>query len=223
MISWDILIVIIPIPYDILIVVIRLMCNTLQQLYILDDIDELRWTYFPFKSTLKSNELAAWCHRESAACPWCSSGAQDASSRHDAAVFRLQPCPAACVHLCVAAGALGDCLASLAPPLRHRWSSHLRRPSSHTMLAAICFHYWKNKHIYLAYTVSCPLPILTYGCGRHLQQSFSFQSLPNSSPSSMVCGRRWCSVSGKRNPVMPPSIETNPIMTNGNLRFSLPK
>lgn len=61
-----------------------------------------------------------------------------------------------------------------------------------------------------------------YLMGMHRKQSSNSQSLPNSSPSSRVCGKRWCNVSGKRNPVIPPNIDMNPITTNGSRKFSFP-
>lgn len=63
---------------------------------------------------------------------------------------------------------------------------------------------------------------LTYFVGMHLQQSSISKSLPNSSPSSSVCGKRWCSVSGNRKPVIPPKIDMNPITTSGRRRLSVP-
>lgn len=63
---------------------------------------------------------------------------------------------------------------------------------------------------------------LTYFVGMHLQQSSISKSLPNSSPSSSVCGKRWCSVSGNRKPVIPPKIDMNPITTSGRRRDSVP-
>lgn len=61
-----------------------------------------------------------------------------------------------------------------------------------------------------------------YFIGMQRMQSAHVQFLPNNSPSSIVCGRRWCNVSGNRNPDMPPITEMAPKITKGKTRFSLP-
>lgn len=56
----------------------------------------------------------------------------------------------------------------------------------------------------------------------HDKQSANVQSLPNCSPSSMVCGKLWCSVSGSLRAVNAPIMEINPMITRGRTRFSRP-
>lgn len=61
-----------------------------------------------------------------------------------------------------------------------------------------------------------------YLIGTHLQQSAIVQFLPNSSPSSTVCGNLWCKVSGNRKLLSPPMTDIPPITISGKRRLSRP-
>lgn len=73
-------------------------------------------------------------------------------------------------------------------------------------------------------TINRKKEMVTITCltGMQRRHSAKVQSLPNSSPSSTVCGKRWCRVSGRRRPDKPPTTDTTPRITNGNTKTSVP-
>lgn len=141
-------------------------------------------------TALKSNALAALCHHAFSVCPLCSSGGQDVSSMDDDLddpIHWLLACLKVYAHpFCLSVASSDDYHVIPTPLQRHYLKIQLRHQDFHTMLVAtvhLCGIKIKNFHHFC-------YPSTTYGFLLQEQQSLSCQSLPNSSPSSTVWGKR---------------------------------